>query len=157
MHRKRSTAGESLSQIEGNTMTQQERPLSPFMNYRWQYSNTLSILHRVTGIFMTIGIALLVYWLVAIASGSDAYSNALQVFAMPIIKAASFLWVLSFMYHFLNGIRHLVWDLGYGFEKAVARKTGWLVFIAALVLTAITWGLIVNRFMSEVNLSGGAI
>lgn len=138
-------------------MAQQERPLSPFMTYRWQYTNTLSILHRATGVFMVFGLPLLVYWLVAISSGAESYARALQVFANPLIKTACFLWVLSFMYHLLNGLRHLVWDVGYGFEKAVARKSGWAVFIGALVLTAITWGFVVSRLMNDVNVSGGSL
>jgi len=138
-------------------MAQQERPLSPFMTYRWQYTNTLSILHRATGVFMVFGLPLLVYWLLAMSSGIESYTRALQVFASPLIKAACFLWTLSFMYHLLNGVRHLVWDVGYGFERAVARKSGWAVFIGALVLTAITWACVVSRLMSDVNVSGGSL
>src|SRR2546423_11112533 len=107
-------------------MTQRERPLSPFMYYRWQYTNTLSILHRLTGIFMSLAVPLLVYWLVAAASGTEAYETALHVLTMPVIKFALFAWLLSFYYHFFNGIRHLCWDMGWGFERAVASKTGWL-------------------------------
>jgi succinate dehydrogenase / fumarate reductase cytochrome b subunit len=149
-----SNADKSLRAI---FMAQQERPLSPFMTYRWQYTNTLSILHRATGVFMVFGLPLLVYWLVAISAGADSYARALQVFANPLTKAACFLWVLSFMYHLLNGVRHLVWDMGYGFERAVARKSGWAVFIGSLVLTAITWAFVVSRLMSDVNVSGGQL
>jgi len=120
-------------------MIQHERPLSPFMHYRWQYSNTLSILHRVTGIFMSVGLLLLVYWLIAAATGAEAYDAALKLLNLSVTKFALFLWLLSFYYHFFNGIRHLCWDMGWGFERAVAKKTGWLVFISAIVLTALTW------------------
>lgn len=132
-------------------MAQQERPLSPFMNYRWQYSNTLSILHRLSGVFMSIGFALLVYWLVAAASGNTAYDAALTCFASPIAKGALFLFLLAFFYHLLNGIRHLGWDLGYGFEKAVARKTGMLVFVVSIVLTLLTWWCIASRVTASVT------
>lgn len=138
-------------------MAQHERPLSPFMHYRWQYSNTLSILHRASGVFMVFGLPLLVYWLVSIASGAEAYARAQQVFASPLTKTACFLWTLSFMYHLLNGLRHLVWDAGYGFEKAVARKSGWAVFIGALVLTGLTWALVVARLMNATGVSGGQL
>ncbi|MES1196186.1 MAG: succinate dehydrogenase, cytochrome b556 subunit [Steroidobacter sp.] len=136
-------------------MTQRERPLSPFMHYRWQYSNTLSILHRLTGVFMSLGLLLLVYWLAAAASGAESYGVALEVFSMPITKFALFLWLLSFYYHFLNGIRHLCWDLGWGFERAVAKKTGWLVFISAIVLTALTWMCLSLRIYASAN--GGLV
>ncbi len=120
-------------------MAQHERPLSPFMNYRWQYSMTLSILHRASGVFMSVGIMLLVYWLVSAATGPAAYDTALRCLAAPLTQAALFAWLLAFFYHLLNGIRHLGWDLGVGFEKAVARKTGTVVFIGAIVLTVLTW------------------
>ncbi|MGE0189982.1 MAG: succinate dehydrogenase, cytochrome b556 subunit [Steroidobacteraceae bacterium] len=132
-------------------MAQHERPLSPFMHYRWQYTNTLSILHRLSGVFMSVGIALLVYWLVAAASGRDSYDAALNCFASPLTKAALFAWVLAFFYHLLNGVRHLGWDLGYGFEKAVARKTGTLVFIGAIVLTLLTWWCITLRITASMS------
>lgn len=120
-------------------MTQRERPLSPFLHYRWQYTNSLSILHRLTGVFMSLGLVLLVYWLASAASGAETYAAALNVLSMPLIKAALFLWLLSFYYHLFNGIRHLCWDMGWGFERAIARKTGWVVFISAVVLTVLTW------------------
>ncbi|MBM0105112.1 succinate dehydrogenase, cytochrome b556 subunit [Steroidobacter sp. S1-65] len=119
-----------------------ERPLSPFMMYRWQYSNTLSILHRVTGCALTAGLLLFVYWLVAVASGPEAYAEAQSVFAHPLTRVLLVGFSFAFFYHLLNGIRHLVWDAGYGFEKPRARATGWLVFLGAIVLTAILWVLV---------------
>ncbi len=136
-------------------MAQPERPLSPFMHYRWQYTNTLSILHRASGVFMSVGIALLVYWLAAAASGSAAYETALSCFASPLTKVAMFAWLLAFFYHLLNGLRHLGWDMGYGFEKAVARKTGTVVFIGAIVLTVLTWMCIAARITASVT--GGLV
>lgn len=122
-----------------------ERPLSPFFTYRWQYTNTLSILHRAAGVFLSLGFLLLVYWVVAAASGSAAYDTATAYLASPVAKIAMFLWLLAFYFHFLNGIRHLGWDMGYGFEKAVARKTGTLVFVGSIVLTLLTWWCIAIR------------
>jgi succinate dehydrogenase / fumarate reductase, cytochrome b subunit len=120
-------------------MAKRERPLSPFMHYRWQYTNTLSILHRLTGIFLAFGLIALVYWLVALASGPEQYAAAAAVLASPLGTLALIAWSLSFFYHFLNGIRHLFWDAGHGFELKVARQTGWATFIGAIVLTAIFW------------------
>ncbi len=121
-----------------------ERPLSPFMNYRWQYTNTLSILHRVTGCALTVGLLLFVYWLVAAANGPEAYASAHQVFAHPLTTLLLVGFSFAFFYHLLNGVRHLVWDAGHGFEKSQARTSGWLVFIGSLVLTAILWFLLVR-------------
>jgi succinate dehydrogenase / fumarate reductase cytochrome b subunit len=121
-----------------------ERPLSPFMMYRWQYTNTLSILHRITGCALTVGLLLFVYWLVAAASGPEAYAAASEVFSHPLITIALVGFSYAFFYHLLSGVRHLVWDAGYGFEKATARKSGWLVFIGSVVLTAFFWFLLVG-------------
>ncbi len=121
-----------------------ERPLSPFMMYRWQYTNTLSILHRVCGCALTVGLLLFVYWLVAVASGPEAYASAQAVFAHPLTRVLLVGFTFAFFYHLLNGIRHLVWDAGHGFEKPTARKSGWLVFIGGVVLTVLFWVLLVS-------------
>jgi succinate dehydrogenase / fumarate reductase cytochrome b subunit len=121
-----------------------ERPLSPFMNYRWQYTNTLSILHRVTGCALTVGLLLFVYWLVAAAKGPDAYATAQAVFEHPVTMILLVGFSFAFFYHLLNGVRHLVWDAGRGFEKSTARKSGRLVVIGAFVLTAILWFFVVR-------------
>ena len=118
------------------------RPLSPFMMYRWQYTNTLSILHRATGCALTVGLLLFVYWLVAAASGADAYASAQESFAHPLARALLVAFSFAFVYHLLNGVRHLVWDTGHGLEKKQARTSGWAVFVAALVLTALLWFLL---------------
>lgn len=110
------------------------------MHYRWQYSNTLSILHRISGLGLaTAGLVLLIYWLVSAASGEEAYAEAQEVFANPIVTVLLFLVSLAFFYHLLNGVRHLVWDTGRGLERSTARKSGWAVFIAAIVLTLGLW------------------
>lgn len=119
-----------------------ERPLSPFMMYRWQYTNTLSILHRVTGIGLSIGMLLFVYWLVAAASGPAAYAKAQTVFAHPVTRILLVGFSFAFFYHLLNGVRHLVWDTGHGFDKAQARTSGYLVFLGGVVLTAFLWFLL---------------
>lgn len=121
-----------------------ERPLSPFMMYRWQYTNTLSILHRATGCALTAGLLLFVYWLVAAARGPEAYASAEAVFAHPVTIAVLVGFSFAFFYHMLNGVRHLVWDTGHGFDKAKARTSGWLAFLGAVVLTAFLWFLLVR-------------
>ena len=118
-------------------MDRVDRPLSPFWVYRWQITNTLSILHRATGLALSIGLILLVAWLVAVAGGESVYAAAAQsVFAATWFKLPLIGWTFCFFFHFANGIRHLVWDVGGGFEPAQIRLGGWLVVVLALIATA---------------------
>jgi len=120
-------------------MAQPERPLSPFMQYRWQYTNTLSILHRITGILLSLCFFVLVYWLAAAASGPERYASAIATIGLLPVRLLLIGGLFSFSYHLLNGIRHLFWDAGYGFELPIARKSGYAVAIGAVVLTAVLW------------------
>ena len=120
-------------------MAQRARPLSPFMHYRWQYTNTLSILHRITGVLLSFGFLLLVYWLAAAAAGAERYAAALQALGSPLAQLVLFGVMFSFCYHLLNGVRHLFFDMGRGFELATARKSGWAVAVGALVLGSVVW------------------
>ena len=104
---------------------------------------------------MSLGLVLLVYWLASAASGAAAYATALNILALPLIKFALFVALLSYYYHLFNGIRHLCWDMGWGFERAVARKAGWLVFVSAIVLTALTWMCLCLRIYAGGN--GGLV
>jgi len=116
------------------------RPLSPHLGiYRPQISSVLSILHRISGIFLAIGIIGLAYWLSALAGGPAAYADAVGVLGSGPGKLALFLWLLAFCYHFLNGIRHLFWDAGLGFEIQQVIRSGWAVLIGAAVLAATLW------------------
>ena len=97
-----------------------ERPLSPFMFpvwYHFQITSALSILHRLTGIGLAVGSILLAWWLVAVAAGGELFSTTHAFIASPIGISLLFLWSVAFFYHLCNGIRHLVWDAGYGFES----------------------------------------
>lgn len=136
-------------------MSKRARPLSPFLGiYRWQYSNTLSILNRLTGVYLSVGLLLFVYWLLAVASGPDGYETAQVVFVHPLTRLALVAWSAAFFYHLLNGIRHLSWDFGYGFERKVARISGWAVVIATALLTALCWFLIATRLSGS---DGGSL
>jgi len=115
-------------------MSTRSRPLSPFLHYRWQYTNTLSILHRLSGIALTMGFLLLVTGLVAIATGSSGYARAVRLSSSAPGKLLLFFILAAFGYHVSNGIRHLAWDAGFGFDRAHARRTGWLVALAALAI-----------------------
>lgn len=121
-------------------MASDNRPLSPHLQvYRPQLTSVLSILHRITGIALAIGMLLLVWWLIAVAAGPEAY-DAAQAFIGSIIGRLLLLgWTFALFYHLANGIRHLGWDIGWGFELGTAYTTGWLVVIAAVVLTLVSW------------------
>ena len=111
-------------------MAANNRPLSPHLQiYRPQITSVLSILHRITGVVLSAGIVVLVYWLAAAAGGSESYAFALTILGSVAGRVFLFGWTLAFFYHFLNGIRHLVWDTGRGFEIAQVERSGWTVFI----------------------------
>ena len=119
-----------------------ERPLSPFMFpiwYRFQLGSFLSILHRLTGIALTIGSILLTWWLIAVAAGGELFAATHAFIASPIGMLLLFLWSAAFYYHLCSGIRHLAWDAGYGFEICDANRNGYAVLAATVVLTFVTW------------------
>jgi len=120
-------------------MAQRARPLSPFLHYRWQYTNTLSILHRITGVVLSLGFLLLVYWMAAAAAGPERYAAALDTLGSPLAQLVLIGVTFSFCYHLLNGVRHLFFDLGHGFELKTARASGWAVAIGALLLGVVVW------------------
>jgi succinate dehydrogenase cytochrome b subunit len=110
----------------------------------------LSILHRVTGCALSVGLLLFVYWLVAAASGATAYATAQVFFTHPLIRLLLIGFSFAFFYHLLNGARHLTWDTGHGLERKPARLSGWIVFLGAILTTALFWFLLLR------NLGGGA-
>jgi succinate dehydrogenase / fumarate reductase cytochrome b subunit len=126
-------------------MTAGKRPLSPHLQiYRPQITSVLSISHRFTGAALAAGLLLLVYWLAALAAGEAAYSAALGVLGSWPVKIVLFLGVFAFFYHLCNGIRHLWWDTGRGFEIAQVNRSGWIVLAAAAALTLLAWGLLLS-------------
>jgi succinate dehydrogenase / fumarate reductase cytochrome b subunit len=121
-------------------MARADRPLSPHLQiYRWYFTMALSIAHRATGIGLAAGLILLTWWLLALASGPDAFATAQAVAGSWIGVLVLFLWTFALFYHMGNGVRHLVWDCGYGFDLEVARKSGIAVLAFAGVMTIITW------------------
>jgi len=112
--------------------------MSPHLGvYKFAYTMSLSILHRITGVANTVGFFLFAWWLMALASGPEAYAAAMRCLSTPIAKLLLVGFTFSFVYHFCNGIRHLVWDTGRGLERAQARRSGAAVIVAALLLTAL--------------------
>jgi succinate dehydrogenase / fumarate reductase, cytochrome b subunit len=121
-------------------MASRERPLSPHLQvYRPQITSVLSILHRITGAALAAGTLLLVYWLIAVASGPDAYDAAQSVVGSIIGRILLLGWSWALFYHLTNGIRHLVWDAGRGFELRTVTISGWTVVILSFALTLAAW------------------
>src|SRR4051812_9772023 len=115
-----------------------QRPLSPHLGvYKFMYTMSLSIMHRITGLAATVGFLAFVWWLMALASGPGAYESAVHVLRSPLAKLLLIGFTFSFVYHFCNGIRHLVWDTGHGLERAQARRSGAAVVVAALLITVL--------------------
>lgn len=123
-------------------MANRERPLSPYMlgqTYRFQITSLMSLLHRVSGILLVVGAFGLAWWLLAVAAGGEAYASAAACLASPLGKLALFGFSLSMVYHLLNGIRHLLWDAGCGFELPEVYRSGYTVAGLTVVLTALIW------------------
>jgi succinate dehydrogenase / fumarate reductase cytochrome b subunit len=121
-------------------MATRERPLSPHLQvYRWQITMTMSILHRVSGVILTFGAFALAWWLLAVAAGGESYDRAAACLASPFGKFVLFGFSLALVYHLLNGLRHLLWDIGWGFEIPEFYRTGWTVAVLTIVLTAAIW------------------
>jgi succinate dehydrogenase / fumarate reductase cytochrome b subunit len=137
-----------IAPIEENPVSQihENRPLSPHLGiYRWQISNTLSILHRMTGFGLTLGLIPLSLWLWGAAYNPELYSWLQWAFSSLLGKLALFGWTLAFYYHLGNGIRHLNWDLGRGFGLNEMLQSGRLVIVFALSLTVFTWAYVYNN------------
>jgi len=115
-----------------------QRPLSPHLGvYKLSYTMSLSILHRLTGVAASAGFLVFAWWLMALASGPGAYASAMHLLSTPLAKLLLIGFTFSIVYHFCNGIRHLVWDTGAGLERAQARRSGLVVIVAALLLTVL--------------------
>jgi len=116
------------------------RPLSPHLQvYKWQITMVLSICHRATGVALSVGTLLLVWWLVALAMGPQAFAAAQGLIGSWLGKLVLLGWTFSLFFHLANGIRHLFWDAGYGFEIKTTTVSGWTVVVASVALTVIAW------------------
>lgn len=111
------------------------RPLSPHLQiYRFGYTMSLSILHRMTGCVLSVGLLLFAAWLTAAASGAEAYERLVSLLPGPLLKAGLAFLVVAFVYHFANGIRHLTWDTGIGLERKHARRSGGIVVLFTVLV-----------------------
>ena len=121
-------------------MNDSKNPLSPHLQiYRWHISSLLSITHRISGIINLLGLILIFFWVLVLSLGESNYELFLLLINSFFGKffLIGLTWSMSF--HILSGIRHLVWDLGYGFEIKTANISGLIVIISSLVLTVIIW------------------
>ena len=118
-------------------MAAQQRPLSPHLDiYRWGITMSLSILHRATGVFIAFGAFLMAFWLLAVASGDDAYRRFVELAGSLPGRLLMVAILASFLYHLLNGIRHLLWDIGWGLEMPRVVTTGATVVVLSVLGTA---------------------
>ena len=123
-------------------MTTSQRPLSPHLQvYRPQLTSMMSIAHRASGIVNTAGSLLLVYWLAALAGGPDSFATASALLGSFLGQLVLFGFSVSLFYHLSNGIRHLMWDTGHGFDLPSVYRTGHLVMVSTGVLTVVAWGI----------------
>ena len=115
------------------------RPLSPHLQvYRPQMTSVLSILHRITGVVMALGTVFLTWWLVAAAYGAENFESAQGVFGSFIGHLLLWGFTFALFYHLFNGIRHLVWDFGWGFELPQVQQSGIVMLAATVICTLIT-------------------
>ena len=120
-------------------MTRQ-RPLSPHLQvYRPQLTSMMSITHRATGVALTSGTLLLAAWLFAVATGGDTYAVAALAVAHPLGQFVLFGYSVALIYHALNGVRHLSWDLGFGLTIPDVYRSGRIVLFLTFLLTACLW------------------
>jgi succinate dehydrogenase / fumarate reductase, cytochrome b subunit len=121
-------------------MPSHQRPLSPHLQiYRWQLTSVMSALHRGTGLALAGGTLLLAWWLIAAASGPAAFETVQGFIGSWLGRLLLLGWSWSLFYHLVNGIRHLAWDAGFGFELKVVYITGWTVVALSFALTLIAW------------------
>lgn len=111
-----------------------ERPISPHLSiYRWLHTLVLSILHRISGVWISVGLLALVYWLTSVAAGEAAYERVRVLYSGWLFRLLLLSWLAAWCYHFVNGIRHLCWDAGLGIEREQARRTARVVVVVAVL------------------------
>jgi succinate dehydrogenase / fumarate reductase cytochrome b subunit len=120
------------------------RPLSPHLTiYRWPVTMATSITHRATGVGLSVGAVILAWWLISISNGPEGWQSFHALADTPIGLLVVFGLTWSLVYHFLNGIRHLAWDLGYGYEKHLAERNSMMILVASVVIAiaifALAW------------------
>ncbi len=119
------------------------RPLSPHLSiYRWPITMVLSILHRATGLAMSIGLIVFAAWLLNAAQGPESYQYFRALMSGIVGHVLLIGWTFAFFLHLGNGVRHLFWDTGRGLEKHQANASAWFVIVFAAILTTAFWVLV---------------
>ena len=131
-----------MSDAKAQARGPQDRPMSPHLQvWRWHITMATSILHRATGVALYVGALIGAAWAIALAQGPDAYADFKHLLGSPLGKVVMFGLTLSFFYHLANGVRHLVWDVGKGFDVKTANATSVLVFAFAAAATVALWAI----------------
>ena len=121
-------------------MNDYKNPLSPHLQiYRWHISSLISITHRISGVINLLALILIFFWLIILSFGESNYESFLLIINSFFGKFVLIGFTWSMIFHLLSGIRHLAWDLGYGFEIKTANISGIVVIIFSLVLTIVFW------------------
>ena len=121
-------------------MNDSKNPLSPHLQiYRWHISSLISIAHRISGVINLLALILIFFWLIILSFGESNYESFLLIINSFFGKFVLIGFTWSMIFHLLSGIRHLAWDLGYGFEIKTANISGIVVIIFSLVLTIVFW------------------
>ncbi|WP_407521172.1 succinate dehydrogenase, cytochrome b556 subunit [Methylobacterium oryzisoli] len=116
------------------------RPLSPHLQiYRWTWTMAMSVVHRITGVALYGGTALVAIWLVALASGKAAYDPVAWLYGSILGRLVIFVYTWILMHHMLGGIRHLVWDFGHGMEPGTRIAMAKYTLVGSAVLTVVIW------------------
>lgn len=124
-----------------------ERPLSPHLQiYRWTWTMAMSVAHRITGTALYGGIALFAIWLVALASGPAAFDTVQWFFGSPLGMLILFVYTWILLHHMLGGVRHLVWDFGYGMEREQRMAMSRFTLIGSVTLTVLIWAVALVLF-----------
>ena len=121
-------------------MKDNKNPISPHLQiYRWHISSLLSITHRISGVINLLALILIFFWLLILSFGESNYELFLIVINSFFGKFILIGFTWSMCFHILSGVRHLVWDMGYGFEIKTANISGIILIIFSLVLTIVFW------------------
>lgn len=127
-------------------MPSDKRPLSPHLFiYKPQITSVLSITHRITGVALYVGTMVLVAWLWTLAYAPEKHLSLLECLHSPVGQSLLVGWTFAFYYHLANGIRHLFWDAGMGFSIPAVHKSGWMVILFTVAMTALTWNCIYSN------------
>ncbi len=114
-----------------------QRPLSPHLQvYKPQLTSMMSIMHRITGFALAVGLIVPTWWLVSVTQGPDAFMQFQEFMRGPVGLSLLAGWAFSLIYHLLNGLRHLMWDTGRGLTLPEVYRSGWLVILGSVIVTA---------------------